>query len=290
MPSVNGTIHRKHFHDYFADSAVFAVDASEMTVANQGDQERQRRYARSSILASALCLESAANCCLDFLQLQKGSHEDYEQLKTLAKFDLFLHHVNPGGKLDRGHKLVQPIKNLLSCRNEYVHSKVILDSIKDGSHTLKIWEPLGLPHNSIYWQPLHAIKVFTVISDFLNHFFFELCGFPYEGTEGRGAVGPILTTGISSTGTDPLPGGINFSTIPGNAWGLPMPAAKKWDLDFAFLGIHQYGGPENRQIFPRRKLGDYSHCDLKNIQIPLQPVSYRSPGGFSFFLLKVDKT
>jgi hypothetical protein len=285
---ISATLHRKHFRDYFADSAVFAVDALNTNITNFNDQERRQRFTRSSILSAALCLESAANCCLDFLQLQKPSHDDYEQLKTLSKFDLFLHYLRPDAELDREHNLVRPIRNLLSCRNEYVHSKVALDNIDNAIHILKTWEPLGLPHNLEFWQPLHAVKVFTVTCDFLNHFFFELCGLSLEGFQGRGFAASILTTGISSKGTA-LPGNVNFSNVTSNEWGLVTPIAHKWDIDLAFLGIYSNGGPENKQILPKRKLGDYSHCDLKLIQFTMKPIFYRTPDGFGYFMTKIDK-
>jgi hypothetical protein len=286
---LEGKIHRKHFLDYFVDSAFFASDATEVVIGNQGDQERQKRFTRSAILNSALCVEAAANCCLNFLQLQRPSHDDYEQLKTLAKFDLFLHYVKPTGILDREHKLVRPIRNLLSCRNEYVHSKVVVDNMEANRHISKMWEPLGLPHNSGLWQPIHSVKVFTVMSDFLNHFFFELCGLPYEGHKGRGFVADILNSGISSNEDAKLAGGIRYSSLQNNSTLSTTFIGSKWDLDFAFLGIYSTGSG-NTQTFPKRKLGDYSHCDLTSVQIPPQIVTYRTPDGFSFGILNVEKT
>jgi len=284
---LEGRIHRKHFQDYFVDAALFAADSAEVSITNHSDQERQQRFVRSSILNSALCLEAAANCCLDFLQLQRPSHEDYEQLKTLAKFDLFLHYVNSQGVLDREHKIVRPVRNVVSCRNEYVHSKVIVDTIEGNRLISKTWEPLGLPQNSAFWQPAHAVKVFTVASDFLNYYFFEACGIPYEGHQGRGFVANILSSGISAKEGSTLAGGMPYSSLHSNSTLSPTFIGAKWDLDFAFLGIYSTG-PDNKQKFPKRKLGDYSHCDLNSVKTPPQFVTYRTPEGFSFGVVTVE--
>ncbi len=44
----------------------------------------------------------------------------------------------------------------------------------------QMWDPLGLPHNPAYWQSLHAVKCFTVTSDFLNFCFSSYVVFPSE--------------------------------------------------------------------------------------------------------------
>jgi len=194
MPGLH--LHRKHFRDYFASAAIFADDAENQFKLRPTGFDQQR-LAQASILYSALCIEAAANCCLDYLAFQEDSEEAFEKLNTLAKFDLFLMRLNPSVELDREHPLVRPIRNLIKCRNEYVHSKVVVDELAAAYGKPKIWQPLGLPHNSNFWQSAHAVKVFTVVSDFLNHFFFNLCGITTVGVIGRGFVRDILCSALT---------------------------------------------------------------------------------------------
>lgn len=261
-----------------------------MEIKNGKDQERQKTYTRSAIIFSALALESAANCCLDFLSLQKGAFEDFEKLHTLGKFDLFLRHAPHKDVLDREHKLVRPIRNLISCRNAIVHSKIQTDRVKEGRVEPQIWEPLGLPYNQEYWQPLHAVKCFTVMSDFLNYFFFEACRVPLQGHQGRWWVAQLLGSVVAQDGELPLPGDVKYGPIQDNSAVLWTDAAREWDLEFAFLGTYTTSGPDNKQVFPKRELGDYSHCRVENLTIPWKPIWYSVPQGLGIIMVgKPDK-
>jgi hypothetical protein len=152
------------------------------------------------------------------------------------------------------------------------------DRVKEGRVEPKIWEPLGLPHNPEYWQPLHAVKCVTVVSDFLNYFFFELCGVPIEGNRGRWWVAQLLGSVVAQDGTEPLPGGVPYGPVQDDNSGFCFDAARAWDLEFAFLGTYTTG-PDNRQIFPKRKWGDYSHCRVEELTIPWRPIWYSVPEG-----------
>jgi hypothetical protein len=144
----SATLHWKYFGQYFSDAACFSYDASKPSPQKREETDRQKRYTRAGIIHSALALESAANCCLDALRLSKGALDEFERLPTLAKFDLFLHHVKPRAALDRQHRLVKPVQNLISCRNTYVHSKVRVETIEKSKVKPAVWAPLGLPKNS----------------------------------------------------------------------------------------------------------------------------------------------
>ncbi len=275
---VDVIVHWKHFRRYFTDAASFVSDALESPGKDHKSNERQRRMTRSAIAFSALALESAANCCLDALRLPKDSFEDFEKLPTLAKFDLFLTRVNGKQLLDREHVLVRPIRNLISCRNEFVHSKVRKEQAQAGRVEPKIWLPLGLPHNSDYWQPLHAVKCFTVLADFLNYFFFELCGYPIKGIDGRNRVAFLLGGAVEQAGQESLPGGVTFAPVQDNGdWADCMAVAKNWDLDLAFMpGITTRN---NQQVHAQRKWGDYTHCQVEKLTIPWKHLWYPVPGG-----------
>jgi|ERR1039457_1203598 hypothetical protein len=282
----NATLHWKLFNQYFQDAVSFTYDAFK-TVGEAGKSRDQGRFTRAGILQSALALESAANCCLDVLRLQKRALEDFEKLQTLAKFDLFLKHVKPGTHLDREHPLVKPIQNLISCRNTYVHSKVRVENARRSKLELKWWNPLGLPQNSMYWQPLHAVKTFTVLSDFLNFYFFNLLGYPYEGHEGRSIAAQILSSSVEAIEGERLPGNVQSGAVRGDAWSQTTKPAREWDLEFAFLGVYTLG-TGNKQILPKRQWGDYSHCEVEKLEFPMKPVVYSVPEGLGIFLVGKD--
>jgi hypothetical protein len=283
----NAKLHWKHFDQYFADAAFFTYDAFKAIGENAGGSNQAGRFTRVAIIQSALALESAANCCLDVLRLQKRALQDFEKLQTLAKFELFLQHVRPRTRLDREHALVKPIQNLISCRNTYVHSKVQVENATNSKLELKFWNPLGLPQNSMYWQPLHAVKIFTVLSDFLNFYFFNLLGFPYEGHQGRSMAAQILSSSVQAVKGENLPGDVGAGTVRGSAWHEAGTAARAWDLDFAFLGVYT-SGTGNEQTFPKRQWGDYSHCEVDKLKFPIQPVVYNVPDGFGVILVGKD--
>jgi hypothetical protein len=280
----SATLHWKHFDQYFSDAACFSYDATKIKPQKRDEFGRQERYTRAGIVHSALALESAANCCLDALKLAKGALEDFEKLPTLAKFDLFLRHAVPGMGLDRQHLLVKPIQNLISCRNSYVHSKVRVETAIKSKLKPAVWAPLGLPKNSVYWQPLHAVKTFTVLSDFLNFYFFELLGYPYEGHEGRSVAVQILSSAVKAIEGEKLPGSVESACVKGAAWYQAHRAAGEWDLEFTFLGVYTTGAG-NKQIFPKRSLGDYSHCRVEELKIPMQPIAYDVPSGIGLILV-----
>jgi hypothetical protein len=151
----------------------------------------------------------------------------------------------------------------------------------------KFWNPLGLPQNSVYWQPLHAVKTFTVLSDFLNFYFFELLGYPYEGHEGRSLAVHILSSTVEAVKGETLPGNVESGTVRGEAWIQANKAAREWDLEFAFLGVYATGAG-NKQIFPKRKWGDYSHCQVEKLPMPMQPIWYNVPSGLGIILVGKD--
>lgn len=275
---INASIHRKSFNAYFIDAASFTHDAITVEGRDLKTEAKRVRYARSAILYSALALESAANCCLDVLKLQNKSNEEFERLKTLAKFEMFLWFIRPRALINRDDPLVRPVENLIACRDQYVHSKVFKEPINKGEPQMTIWQPLGLPKNQDYWLPIHALKVFTVTSDFLNYFFFSLCGFPYQGWKGRSTVASILTSSIIPKAPDKLPDDMPSASIRENFHWLVLDFEKLWDLEFAFFGFGT-SGPDDTPQYPKRKWGDYSHCDISKIEMPIQPISFRTPTG-----------
>jgi hypothetical protein len=66
-------------------------------------------------------LESAANALLLSLNLDKEYYEELERTSTLVKFKIFCDFK--GKRLDQGDIKFGRIKDIISCRNEFVHPK-----------------------------------------------------------------------------------------------------------------------------------------------------------------------
>ncbi|HEY5813784.1 MAG TPA: hypothetical protein VIT23_14150 [Terrimicrobiaceae bacterium] len=159
------------------------------------------------------------------------------------------------------------------------------EKIVDSEAQARFWRPLGLPHNPAYWDSLHAVKTFAVLSDFLNYFFFEAVGYPYEGTQGRAIAATVPSSSIVAPPEGKkLPGDAETGPVQGETAYLTHKASREWDLEFAFLG-YTTSGIDNKQIFPKRKWGDYSHCKVEDLTIPWQPVWYSVPTGLGIIMV-----
>ena len=78
----------------------------------------QCRYA---FLLAANALEAAANALLLGLDLNRSSYADLEKLPTLLKIETFC--LAKGKALDRGNVLYARMRDVVKCRNEFVHPK-----------------------------------------------------------------------------------------------------------------------------------------------------------------------
>jgi hypothetical protein len=123
-----------------------------------------------------------------------------------------------------------------------------------------------------------------VLSDFLNFYFFDLLGFPYQGHKGRSVAVHILSSAVKAIEGETLPGSVESACVRGKAWFQTSKAAREWDLEFAFLGVYTTGAG-NKQIFPKRQLGDYLHCRVEQLKIPMQPIAYNVPRGIGLILV-----
>lgn len=78
-------------------------------------------HSRYSFLMISNSLESAANALLLSLKLDRDYYEELERTSTLIKFQLFCEFM--GYRLDRSDKKFIRIKDIVTCRNEFVHPK-----------------------------------------------------------------------------------------------------------------------------------------------------------------------
>jgi hypothetical protein len=78
-------------------------------------------YCRYGFLMIANSLEAAGNALVFSVHDDKAFYEEAEKLNTLFKFQLFCRSF--GGLIPQGNHHYSRIKELISCRNEFVHPK-----------------------------------------------------------------------------------------------------------------------------------------------------------------------
>jgi hypothetical protein len=117
----------------------------------------------------------------------------------------------------------------------------------------------------MYWQPLHAVKVLTVTSDFLNYFFFGMIPCDYSNPLHRGNIATLLGSVIAAEQGNTLQDGLAAAPIRDNEPLMISKIGDKFDLQFGFTGVY-VTGPGNKILLPKRKWGDYSHCDVDKLE------------------------
>lgn len=169
------------FYDLLAD-AIF----QHRLAASCTDSYLMNRHARSSVIASALSIECAANCLLGSVELPKALSKALDKLNPLSKIDTALR-LKSASKLDRGRNEIQKIDELTTARNDYVHpqAKIIKAGIAppedDGKYyafttTLEgdIWPALGIPKRAMFWTKDSSLATLKAISKFFKYVFIEL--------------------------------------------------------------------------------------------------------------------
>ena len=180
-------LHEKAFVTLLSDSIEHAYLAT--VIPNPGSTAR---FARSSIVSSALSIESAANICLAALPLSPRFAEEVERkFGPLEKFELILNIHKGPGVFDRGCQAVQRIKDLINLRNDFVHPKSLRLPVQNS------WETNGARHATMEagtynqlklgrsyrtWTGDAAVCVVRAVFEFFDQFFFEWCKWEPERT------------------------------------------------------------------------------------------------------------
>ena len=145
------------------------------------DANMQCRY---SFLLAANSLEAAANAMLLNLDTTKSLYDDLEKLPTLLKFEFVC--MSQGKRLDRGNELYAKIKEVVRCRNEFVHPKPKKSSFqltrdkKDIEIKVCRTKSRQYPQYFSIFEPKHAIMAIGDILSFLSWITFDVCGFSIE--------------------------------------------------------------------------------------------------------------
>lgn len=169
------------FYDLLCD-AIF----QHRMAANEDDSYAMNRFARTSIVSSALVIESCANCLLSNLDIPKKLYEELDKLPVLAKYETYLR-LNEISDFRRGDHKVERIAELIKLRNDFVHPKVNnikteVGQLEDMGHQYEMpmeltgeqWESLKIPKRGLFWSADNAKNVLSCVSEFLVYIFSTL--------------------------------------------------------------------------------------------------------------------
>ncbi len=162
---------------------------------------------RYSFLMIANSLEAAANALLLSLNLEGDTYKDLEQINTLGKFKIFCNVL--GFTLDRGDFRYGCVKEIINCRNEFVHPKprIVMVSV-DQRYNLEFDIKLtGMRQYPLYFseiKPNHALNALQDVLSFLSWVCFDICGFEIKkgalklGLQSYGSPGDIYTIEVDN--------------------------------------------------------------------------------------------
>lgn len=134
---------------------------------------------RYSFLMISNSLEAAANALLLSLNLDKEYYEELERTSTLVKFKIFCDFK--GKRLDQGDIKFGRIKDIISCRNEFVHPKPREVNYGIDNLTSEIKFEIKMTKNRNYPTYFSEIKpshVLTALEDtltFISWVCFDIC-------------------------------------------------------------------------------------------------------------------
>jgi len=129
----------------------------------------------------------------------KSLYEDLEKLPTLLKFEVVC--LALGKKLDRGQNIYGRIKEVVQCRNEFVHPKPQLSPIgrenfsEDIGVNLKRTKSSRYPLTFEYVTAQHAKDAIGNMLEFLSWIVFDTCQIELEDGSMRLGCGSRITPG-----------------------------------------------------------------------------------------------
>ena len=155
--------------------------------ASADDHPKKNRYAKASFLNAVLAIECAANCCLARLgrPFSEKAIEWLDKATVLDKYEILLF-GKTGKHLDFGSEECQPIKDLITFRNNHVHPKIRTRELKvtrtgPQEHTYEEMKDVGtsqflkLPKDMDAWTGEHSRAIVKAALQFFNYFFINQC-------------------------------------------------------------------------------------------------------------------
>jgi hypothetical protein len=159
-------------------------------------------YGRYSFIMIANSIEAAANALLLSLKTDRDYYKELEGLNTIFKFRLFCNSMNT--TLDMGNARVSFIKDIISCRNEFVHPKprtveyTIEEKTGIQTYKIKTTKNRQYPHYHSEITLSHSIQALQDTLSFLAWVCFDVCLLEIQdgcfrlGFNSYGSTGDIL--------------------------------------------------------------------------------------------------
>ncbi len=144
------------------------------------------RFAKQSVLLSALALESAANCVVAEIGLPKSKQTGLTGQSTIQKFKHAL--ALRGKPFDVGREEVKRAAALVQVRNDLAHPKAFKDSVRieikcEGERRfltteleLKDSGLLGIRHKPMGWTSNASLVALQVLNEFFGYLFDTVLG------------------------------------------------------------------------------------------------------------------
>jgi hypothetical protein len=135
---------------------------------------------RYAFLMISNSLEAASNALLLSLNLDKEYYDELEKSNTLVKFKLFCDFL--GKRLDQGNVKYGRVKDIINCRNEFVHPKPRITDYTFDKSTSEIRYGIKTTKNRKYPSYFSEIKpdhILTALQDtlaFLSWVCYDNCG------------------------------------------------------------------------------------------------------------------
>lgn len=136
-------------------------------------------YCRYSFLMLANALEAGANALLLSVYSDTDIFDEIENLNTLFKFQLFCRSFDK--LLPRGNHRCSRIKELIRCRNEFVHPKPRKVGFKVDEDNLVVDYDIQktnerhYPHYFAELKPYHVMLALEDTLDFISWICFDIC-------------------------------------------------------------------------------------------------------------------
>lgn len=178
---VPATFRYSAFFDLLADAAFQHQYAKQAT-----DSYIMSRFARASVLASALSVECAANCLLTSLDLSRPLFSEMDRLTPVAKIEAYLRLRAITG-FNRGSNVVQRVAELVRARNDHVHPKTTaipasVTELRDGGENWILpfniegehWDQLRIPKRSMFWSDSSSLAALSAVTSFFTYLFVTL--------------------------------------------------------------------------------------------------------------------
>ncbi|MBB3295095.1 hypothetical protein FHT39_003775 [Mitsuaria sp. BK045] len=237
------------FYDLLADAAFQHKHAA--NAAEAADGYSSQRFARASILASALGVECAANCLMATLDIPKALLEELDRMPPLAKIDACLR-LRGLPSIAYGMREVQAIRELVTIRNQHVHPRATnlpaeLSTPQDAdTHWMlpmslegEYWPILKIPKQPMFWSNESSQAVLQAVTSFHRYLFQTLMAINDDDLQkmlsSRLEVGEMHMMAV-------------FDEIR-----LELEGAKQWGADLEFLGVFLPPGSAPLPPFHPRK-------------------------------------